>query len=580
MSWKPQTEEIAHSLLEQTGFGKALDGGHIDGLDRELVLAILDEAGRFAQSEIAPLNRAGDVHGCTFDAQTGQVTTPPGWKAAFDAFCAAGWASAPGGAAFGGQGMPLVLSLALQELWNSASMAFGLGPLLTQGACETLARFGPEKLKARYLPRMIAGEWAGTMCLTEPQAGSDLAAIRCLAEPDGEDGFLLRGEKIFISYGEHDLTENIIHLVLARLPDAPAGTRGLSLFLVPKVLPDGTANAVRAGGLEHKMGIHGSPTVSLLFEGAQGWLVGEANRGLQHMFTMMNNARLHIGMQGVAVAERAWQKALAFARERRQGRRPGREGPVPIIEHADVRRMLLDMQVKVMAARAICFETAWSMDMARLSGDEAARARAAERAALLTPVAKAFGTDVGVEVADAAIQVHGGMGYMEETGVAQLLRDARIGPIYEGTNGIQALDLVLRKLGLDGGLALQRFMDEASGTITAAKASSSLAGVAERLAWALRTLGETARFMGAAIEARDERAQASAVPFLRLFALFAGGLAMLRGARAGADARRIFLAEHYAASLLPDTAGLKLRIMHSNGIVSREGLDFLRGDVS
>ncbi len=578
MNWKPQTEETAHSLLKLTGFGKALDDGQIAGLDRELVMAILDEAGRFAQSEIAPLNRAGDVHGCTFDAQSGEVTTAPGWKAAYEAFCAAGWASAAGPREHGGQGMPLVLSLALQELWNSASMAFGLGPLLTQGACETLARFGSEELKAHYLPQMISGAWAGTMCLTEPQAGSDLSTIRTRAEPDGKGGYWLHGEKIFISYGEHDLTENIIHLVLARLPDAPAGTRGLSLFLVPKVLPDGGRNAVRAGGLEHKMGIHGSPTVSLLFEGAQGRLVGEANRGLHHMFTMMNNARLHIGMQGVAVAERAWQKALAFARERRQGRRPGREGPVPIIEHADVRRMLLDMRVKVMAARAICHETAWCMDLARQAPDAALRAQAAERAALLTPVAKAFGTDVGVEVADAAIQVHGGMGYMEETGVAQLLRDARIAPIYEGTNGIQALDLVMRKLGLDGGLAMQRYMDGAARIITTAKETSSLAAVAERLAWALRTLGEATRFMGAAIEARDERAQASAVSFLRLFALFAGGLALLRGAQAEADAQRIFLAEHYAASLLPETAGLKLRIMHSGGIVSREALDILRGD--
>jgi len=578
MSWKPQTEEIAHVLLELTGFGKALDGGRIAGLDRELVMAILEEAGRFAESEIAPLNRIGDIHGCAFDAQTKQVATPPGWKAAHEAFCAAGWASASGEEAFGGQGMPLVLSLALQELWNSASMAFGLGPLLTQGACETLARFGSEELRARYLPQMISGVWAGTMCMTEPQAGSDLSTIRTRAEPDGKGGYSLRGEKIFISYGEHDLTENIVHLVLARLPDAPAGTRGLSLFLVPKVLPDGGRNAVRAGGLEHKLGIHGSPTVSLLFEGAQGWLVGEANRGLHHMFTMMNNARLHIGMQGVAVAERAWQKALAHARERRQGHRPGREGPVPIIEHADVRRMLLDMRVKVMAARAICYETAWNMDMARRASDAALRAQAAARAALLTPVAKAFGTDVGVEVADAAIQVHGGMGYMEETGAAQLLRDARIAPIYEGANGIQALDLVMRKLGLDGGLAMQRYMDEASGLITAAKESGRLAKVAERLAWALRTLGEATRFMGAAIEARDERAQASAVPFLRLFALFAGGMALLRGALAGADARRLFVAEHYAASLLPETASLKMRIMHSGGIVSREALDFLRGD--
>ena len=578
MSWKPQTADIAHALLDLTPFGRELDAGRFDGLERDLALAVLEEAGRFAAAEIAPLNRDGDIHGCTYDPASRAVTTPPGWKAAYDAFVRAGWASAPGDAEHGGQGMPLALSLALQELWNTASMAWGLGPLLTQGACETISRFAAPELKARYLPKMISGEWTGAMCLTEPQAGSDLSAIRTRAIPRPDGGFAIEGEKIFISYGEHDLTDNIIHLVLARLPDAPAGTRGLSLFLVPKVSPEGAANALYAAGLEHKMGIHGSPTITLIFEGASGWLVGEANRGLHHMFTMMNHARLHIGIQGVAVAERAFQKARAFALERRQGRRAGRDGPVPIVEHPDVRRMLLDAQVKIMAARAICYDTAFNMDMSRLAGDEQTRQRAAARAALLTPLAKAFGTDVGVEVADAAIQVHGGMGYMEETGAAQLLRDARIAPIYEGTNGIQALDLVLRKITLDGGLALQRLLDETAATVTALKEAGPLADLGERLAWALRAAGEATRFMTAGLEARDERPLAAAVPYLRLLSLLAGAAALSRSALITGSGRRAFLARHFAGSVLPETAGLKQRIMNSGGIAAPEALEVLRAE--
>ncbi len=568
------TEDIARALFHTTGFGQALDEGRFEGLDRELVLAVLDEASRFAEAKIAPIDRIGDIEGCTFDAERRSISTPPGWKEAYAAFCNAGWAAAPGDPAHGGQGMPLSLAVALQEIWNAASVAFGLCTLLTQGACETLSRFGSGELKARYLPPMISGEWTGAMCLTEPQAGSDLSAIRTMATPEAGGAWSLRGEKIFISFGEHDLTENIVHLVLARTPEAPPGTRGLSLFLVPKVLEDGRRNGVFATGLEHKTGLHASPTVPLSFEEATGWLVGERHRGLAHMFVMMNNARLHVGVQGVGVAEHAWRKALAFARQRRQGRRPGREGQVPIIEHADVRRMLLDAMTRTAAARCICLETAFALDMARLASDGNARHRHAMHAALLTPLAKAFSTDVGVEAADAGIQVHGGMGYMEETGAAQLLRDARILPIYEGTNGIQALDLVHRKLLMDDGLPLRRHMDAVAGLVRRLKADDALAEAGARLGWALQTLGEAARFMEANLKEGSERPSAVAVPFLRLHALVAGGAGLARMALATKDPGQVLLAQHFVQGPLAQAAALKAVIMGAGGTVA--GADALR----
>ncbi len=557
MSWQAQTGEIFRTMTTMTGFGRMLEAGAFAGLDGELLRAVLDEAGKFAMSEIAPLHRAGDIHGCRYDPQTRSVTTPPGWKAAYDAWRRAGWAAAAGAPEYGGEGMPAIVSLALQELWNGACMAFGLNLLLTQDASETLARFGEKALKDAWLGKLISGECTGTMALTEPQAGSDLSLIRTMAEPADGETWRLSGEKIFITYGEHDLTENIVHMVLARTPGAPEGTRGLSLFLVPRALPDGRRNALYAAGMEHKMGIHGSPTVTLALEGATGWLVGEETRGLAHMFTMMNTARVHIGVQGVAIAERAFRQALAFARERRQGRRPGQKGPAPIIGHPDIRRMLLDMRTKTLAARAICYETAFRMDMARLAEDAAERAAHAARAALLTPMAKAFSTDIGVEAADAAVQIHGGMGYVEETGAAQLLRDVRITPIYEGTNGIQALDLAGRKIMPGGGGDADAFMAEISTVAAELEQEAALAPAGARLKEALGALERSTRFMREGMQARADAPLAAASAYLRLFSLVAGCAFLARGALNGKRAEDAFFLRHFAAGPLAEAAALE-----------------------
>jgi butyryl-CoA dehydrogenase len=450
MTYRAPVSDIAFTMRHVAGLDRAIADGVYGDLSADLVGTILEEAGRFANDVIAPLNREGDRHGATL--KDGVVTSAPGWKEAYRAWTEAGWNALPGPADYGGQGLPTLLNSACVEMWNSASMAFGIGPVLTAGAIEALAAHASEDLKARYLEKLVSGEWTATMNLTEPQAGSDLAALRSRAEPAGNGAYRITGQKIFITYGEHDLTDNIIHLVLARLPDAPQGTRGISLFLVPKVLPDGARNDVRCHSLEHKLGIHASPTCTMIFGdegGALGWLVGEENRGLACMFTMMNNARLAVGLQGVAIAERAYQQALGYAGERRQGRAIGAaEGMSAILQHPDVQRNLLTMKALTAASRAICYMTAEAIDRAHLEPDAAGRKKAHERASLLTPVAKAFSTDVGMEVASLGVQVHGGMGFIEETGAAQHYRDARIAPIYEGTNGIQAIDLVTRKLPL------------------------------------------------------------------------------------------------------------------------------------
>ncbi|KJS15964.1 MAG: acyl-CoA dehydrogenase, partial [Hoeflea sp. BRH_c9] len=464
--YRAPVTEIAHTLKSVAGLGKALEQGRFGDLGEDLVDAILAEAGRFASDQIAPLNEIGDRHGALL--KDGAVTTPPGWKELYRNWIAGGWNGLAGPEEFGGQGLPMLLSVAAIEMWNSGSLAFGIGPMLTIGAIEALDKHASDELKAIYLEKLVSGEWMGTMNLTEPQAGSDLNALKARAEPVGDGTYRIYGQKIFITYGEHDFTDNIVHLVLARLPDAPAGTRGISLFLVPKFFVGddgalGSRNDVFCSGLEHKLGIHASPTCTMIYgdgkfgdaPGAIGWLIGEENKGLACMFTMMNNARLAVGMQGVAIAETATQKALAYARDRTQGRAPGYkgEGMSPIIEHPDVARMLMTMKALTQGARAICYSCAEALDMARVSdGDEASRW--SERASLITPIAKAFSTDIGMEVASLGVQVHGGMGFIEETGAARLLRDARIAPIYEGTNGIQAIDLVMRKLPLSDGAAV------------------------------------------------------------------------------------------------------------------------------
>jgi len=416
------------------------------GTELDTVDAVLEGAAALAEGEFAPLDRVGDTLGARWDG--GRVTTPPGFREAYQAFVEGGWMSLAAPEEAGGQGLPLALSAALMEDLNAANLGFALCPMLSLGAVEALVAHGSDALKRDYLPKIVSGEWTATMNLTEPQAGSDVGALRTRAEPAGDDSWRITGSKIFITFGEHDLADNIIHLVLARTPDAPEGTRGISLFLVPKILPDGSRNDVHCASIEHKLGIHASPTCVMSYGengGAVGWLVGEEKAGMRAMFTMMNNARLNVGLQGVGVAERATQRALAYALERRQGAREAL--PAAIADHPDVRRMLLRMRALTIGSRALTYYAFGQLDRGAAGDTEAA-----DRAAVLTPMAKAWATDIGCEVASLGIQVHGGMGFVEETGAAQHLRDARIAPIYEGTNGIQAADLVGRKLTLGNGL--------------------------------------------------------------------------------------------------------------------------------
>jgi len=450
MSYAPPIEEQKFVLDHVAGIGDLLD-------DSDLVAAIVEGAGQFAAGEFAPLNRLGDEVGAKWSAAG--VTMPAGFREAYRGYVEGGWGTLAGPPEHGGQGLPLALASVVMEDLGSANMGFSLVMMLTPAAVEALKHHGTPALQQAWLPKLITGEWTGTMNLTESQAGSDVGALKTRAEPAGDGSYRITGQKIFITFGEHDLAENIVHLVLARLPGAPQGTRGISLFLVPKLLPDGTRNDVRCVSIEHKLGIHASPTCVMAYGdegGATGWLIGEENKGMAAMFTMMNNARLNVGLQGVSIAERATQQAVAYARERVQGSREGR--PARIVEFPDVRRMLLRMKALTQGARALAYYCAGQTDRAG-AGDEGARARAD----LLTPLVKAYGTDVGVEVASLGVQVHGGMGYVEETGAAQHYRDARISPIYEGTNGIQAADLVGRKLGLEGGAVLRRLLAELRG---------------------------------------------------------------------------------------------------------------------
>jgi acyl-CoA dehydrogenase len=573
MTYRAPVKEMLFMMRHVGELERAIRDGIYPDLSIDVVENILEEAARFSAEVLAPINRSGDRHGAQL--RDGVVTTAPGFKEAYQAWIGAGWNALAGPAEYGGQGLPLLLNAGCSEMWNGACLAFGVAPLLTFGGVEALAAHGSEDLKQRYLEKLVAGEWTATMNLTEPQAGSDLSAIRTRAEPCGDGSYRISGQKIFISYGEHDLTDNIVHLVLARLPDAPKGTRGISLFLVPKMLPDGSRNDVRCSSLEHKLGIHASPTCTMIYGdggGARGWLLGEENRGLACMFTMMNSARLSVALQGVAIAERACQDALAFAGERRQGASATHNGNgmAPIIEHADVRRMLATMRSLTNAARAISYATAKAIDRSQRCQDSAGRHAAGERAALLTPVAKAFATDVAVEVASLGIQVHGGMGFIEETGAAQHLRDARILSIYEGTNGIQAIDLVTRKLPNSGGETVLGQIGEMraiAGRLAGANCTS-LQAAAPRIAKAVDSLERATRFMlGALAENASEEALAGASPYLRLFATAQGGallgasaLAAHRAASAGdndpANAGRVQLARFFADNIAPSASGL------------------------
>lgn len=574
--YRAPVDEIAHTLKHVAGLNAALQEGRFGDLSQDIVDAVLSEAGRFASGEVAPLAKAGDEHGTRLG--DGVVTMPPGWKELYRNWIAGGWNALSGPEEFGGQGLPMMLGIAALEMWNSGSMAFAVGPTLTMGAVEALERHASHDLKSLYLPKLVSGEWTGTMNLTEPQAGSDLGALKTRAERRPDGSYRIFGSKIFITYGEHDLTDNIVHLVLARLPDAPPGTKGISLFLVPKFLVDddgapGARNDVFCASVEKKLGIHASPTCTMVYgdgrfgdePGAVGWLVGEENRGLACMFTMMNNARLAVGIQGVAVAEAAYQKARAYAAERRQGNAPGRkgEGMSPIIAHADVRRNLLTMKALTQVARAVAYCCAQATDLAE-RGDESARRHWQERANLLTPVAKAFATDIGVEVASLGIQVHGGMGYIEETGAAALYRDARIAPIYEGTNGIQAIDLVIRKLPQSNGEHIHGYIAELREDVAAVRASnlSEFGDTAPCLAAALDDLEAATRHLQARLsEGELDAALAGATPYLRLFALAAGGALIARGAVAAKDDRQVRLTRFFAENLAGECAALRDRVV-------------------
>ena len=516
----------------------------------DLVTAILTEAARLSESTLAPLNRAGDLHPARLE--NGSVVTSPGFADGFRAIAEGGWIGMAASPEAGGMGLPMVVASVVNDMMGSACLALQLNPLMTQGQIEALEHHASDAIKALYIPKLIAGDWCGTMNLTEAQAGSDVGALRTRAEPNADGTYAVTGQKIFITWADSDFAANICHLVLARLPDGAAGTRGISLFMVPKFLPNpdgslGARNSLRVARLEHKLGLHGSPTAEMLFEGATGWLVGEAHKGMAAMFTMMNNARLGVALQGISVAEAACQMALDWATTRRQGQTP--QGQTPqgsgaIIDHADVRRMLGQMRAETFAARAIALLCAHASDMARATGSTDWQARAA----LLTPIAKAYGTDTGLSVAQIGVQVHGGMGFIEETGAAQLTRDVRVTAIYEGTNGIQAMDLVGRKLA-DHGEAALRLCDEIqSNAETGRTKIPDLAGEVWAAAEALREATEAL----VALPTADRNAGATA--YLRAFALVLGGHVHLKAALA--DPAREPLTRFFCRRLLPDHAPL------------------------
>ncbi|TAJ95800.1 MAG: acyl-CoA dehydrogenase [Reyranella sp.] len=539
MTYTAPLADMRFALREVAGLsGVAGLPGYEHATD-DTIDAVLEEAGKLAGNGLAPLNREGDKVGARLE--NGVVRTAPGFAALYKEFVEGGWNSLPFDPEFGGQGMPWLLATAVQEMWQAANMGFGLVLLLNQGAIDAIHHHGSDAQKAAYLPRMISGEWTGTMNLTEPQAGSDLGQLKSRAVKNG-DHYLVTGQKIFITYGEHDMAENIVHLVLARTPDAPAGVRGISLFIVPKYLPnaDGTPgkrNDLRCVSLEHKLGIHASPTCVMSFGddgGAVGYLVGEEGRGLSYMFTMMNNARLSVGIQGLAIAERAYQQAAAFARTRVQSKDDGSAAPasVSIVHHADVRRMLMSMRAQIEAMRALGYYTAAGIDGALKQPDKAAGRRIQDRVDLLIPIVKAWFTDLGNEIASTGVQIHGGMGFIEETGAAQHLRDARILPIYEGTNGIQARDLVGRKVAKDGGETMLALVAEMRATAEEMKTApgDDLEAIRAGLVAAADALEDATKWVAQSVKAELVNALAGSVPFLRLAGTALGGWLLARSA--------------------------------------------------
>ncbi|MDT0507028.1 acyl-CoA dehydrogenase C-terminal domain-containing protein [Novosphingobium sp. MMS21-SN21R] len=552
-----------------------------DALDEGFFKAILDGVGRFASEVLAPLNQTGDMNGCTRN-ENGSVTTPPGFKAAYRQWLDAGWAALEGAAEFGGMGLPKIVSTAASEYVLSANQAFETYSGLTNAATAALAASASDELKALYLPRMTTGQWSGTMNLTEPHCGTDLGLLRTKATPNADGTFAISGTKIFITAGEHDLTENIVHLVLARLPDAPAGVRGISLFLVPKFIPDsdgapGAQNSVSCGSIEHKMGIRGSATCTMNYDGATGWLVGEPHRGLSAMFVMMNSARLGVGQQGLAQAEAAFQNAKAYALDRRQGRaltgpsEPDKPADLLIV-HPDVRRVLMEAKVYTEGLRALCLWGGLLVDVAEHSPDATERAEAEDRLALLTPVIKAFGSDKGFETAVNCQQIWGGHGYISENGVDQFVRDARIAMIYEGANAVQAMDLVGRKLGLRGGKTFECFVEDVEGLISNTSSRPELAKISTSLDRAASDVKAAAIWLQRRGAAEPDDLGAGATAFLHMFGVVTLGFMWLRMAEAAlsdgaaSDQRSGFLttkllaAQFYASRILPETASLRAKV--------------------
>jgi len=583
MTYRAPVADILYSLEHVAGFAVAIDAGRFGDLDLDTAEAVIGEAGKFATEALAPLDVVGDREGAR--CVNGVVTTPTGFRDAYRRWAEAGWAGVTAKPEYGGMGLPHAVAAACNEMWSGASMGFALCPLLGEGAIGALEAYGSDALRATYLSRLVSGEWTGTMNLTEPQSGSDLSAVKTRAERAPDGAYRLTGQKIFITYGEHDMADNIVHLVLARLPDAPPGTRGISLFLAPKFLvkPDGSLgprNDLRCASIEHKLGIHASPTCVMIYGdagGATAYLVGEENRGLAAMFVMMNSARLAVGLQGVAIGERALQQALAYARERRQGRSSrGGAGMSPIVEHPDVQRMLLTMKALVQAARGVCCLTAVAIDRSARAPSPEERAAAGERVALLTPIAKAFSTDVGDRVASLGLQVHGGMGYIEETGAAQHLRDARIAAIYEGANGVQAIDLVRRKLPLSGGAAAAREIAGMRAIVAelAERGEAGFGASAERLGEAVDALERATAYLRDALGADLDSALAGASAYLKLFGLALGGACLAKAGLAAQDlaARgddtqrgRIALARFFAEKLATAAPGLERSIRSGAG---------------
>lgn len=586
MTYRAPINDMLLALNHGAGLRAAVDAGHYGDFDGDIVAAVLEEAGKFASDVLAPLNRIGDEHGVKLEG--GKVTTAPGWPDAYKRWTAGGWNAVSGPEAFGGQGLPLAINAVCTEIWSSSNVAFGLCPLLTLSAIEALDAHGSAELKQIYLEKLVSGEWTGTMQLTEPQAGSDVGALRTRAERADDGTYRITGTKIFITYGDHDMTDNIVHFVLARLPDAPAGTKGISLFLIPKFLVNadgslGERNDIYPVGVEHKLGMHASPTCTMTMGdhgGAIGYLIGEENKGMQCMFTMMNQARLAVGLEGVGVADRAYQQALAYAQERRQGRAVGKkgDGSDPIIVHPDVKRMLMQMRSLTAAARTICYATAVALDVSVRAEDAKVRADAAARAALLTPIAKAFSTDVGNEVAYLGVQVHGGMGFMEETGAAQHTRDVRITSIYEGTNGIQSIDLVTRKLAANGGASVWTLLDELKGTVAEVEASNNPAfgTTSAKLREALASLERASRWLLERVASAPNEALAGTTPYLKLFGATLGGcmlageaLAARKASESAGDPQRyVTLARFFAENITVQAPSLERAVTEGGDAVT------------